>query len=59
MTRTINVRELRAQLELDHPILMRPWTTDPDTVRDMVARGLDRRDHKRPGPDRRKDEKWD
>lgn len=56
MIRTIDARELRAQLELDHPILLRPHTTDPEVVREMVARGLDRRDHKRPGDDRRKED---
>lgn len=55
MKRTIDARALRAQLELDHPILMRPLTTDPDVLREMVARGKpDRRQTMRPGPDRRK-----
>ena len=56
--RVINCRELRAQLERDHPILLRPHTTDPEVIRDMIARsGLDRRDHKRPeAAERRKAE---
>ncbi len=57
MIRVINARELRERLEIDHPICLRPWTTDPEIVREMVARGLDRRDMKRPDTDRRKEEK--
>lgn len=52
----INARDLKEQVERDHPICLRPWATDPEIIREMVSRGLDRRDTKRPGPDRRKDE---
>jgi hypothetical protein len=56
MIRTINTRELRERLELEHPISLRPWATDPDIIREMVARGLDRRNTMRPEADRRKEE---
>ncbi len=50
----INARELKARVERDHPICLRPWATDMEIVREMVSRGLDRRDTTRPEPDRRK-----
>jgi len=43
--KTINVREQRAKLE--GVILMRPWTTDPEIIREMVSRGPERRQHPR------------
>jgi hypothetical protein len=54
MIQTINTQELRKRLELEFPICLRPWTTDPGIVREMISRGLDRRDTKRPDKDRRK-----
>lgn len=53
MKTTINVREMREQTA--HIILLRPWTTDPDVLREMVSRGPERRQHPRPqAADRRK-----
>ena len=52
--RVIDARELRAQIERDFPIGLRPWTTDQEIVREMVARGLERRQTMRPDKDRRK-----
>jgi len=54
--RVIDARELRAQIERDFPISLRPWTTNPDIVSEMVARGLDRRNTTRPEADRRRNE---
>lgn len=53
MKTVVNVREQREKLE--GVILLRPWTTDPEVLRDMVARGPKRRQHPRPqAADRRK-----
>jgi len=52
--RTIDTHDLRVRLERDFPISLRPWTTDQEIVREMVSRGLDRRNTTRPEKDRRK-----
>lgn len=52
MKTTINVREQAEKMA--GVILLRPWTTDPEVLRDMVSRGLERRHIKRPTADRRK-----
>lgn len=54
MIRTIDTHDLRVRLERDFPISLRPWTTDQEIVREMVSRGLDRRNTTRPEKDRRK-----
>lgn len=55
MKTTINVREERERMA--GVILLRPWTTDPEVLREMVSRGLERRQHTRPqAADRRKEE---